>query len=91
MPDSPRADSDASQGDEVYEPKEGCVEFGQEFNPSDTPPADDEPRPHEPRPAPAPGVPVSDNDYDRLKDRARRRRDQEDAPAQEDAGATPSH
>jgi hypothetical protein len=71
-------------GDEPHgEPYDGCADAGLEFNPSE-PPREDSDRPERPRPAPAPGVPVSAEEYERLKDEARRRRERDDAPAQED-------
>ena len=67
------------------EPSPGCAEEGQEINPSDVP---NEATPEEmrkkPVPAPAPGVPISPQKYQRLKEEARRRRNQQDVPVQED-------
>jgi hypothetical protein len=61
----------------------GCADQGTEFNPADVP-EDDPESTGRTRPAPAPGVPVTNEEYERLKDEARRRRGRDDAPAQED-------
>jgi hypothetical protein len=67
------------------EPAPGCAEPGQEYNPSDAPDdSQQEERSEQPVPAPAPGVPVSEHEYQRLKEDARRRRKHPDVPAQED-------
>jgi hypothetical protein len=78
---APGHGTDKNQND----PSAGCGEPAREFSPSDEP--DDavpEQRRDRPVPAPAPGVPVSEKEYQRLKDTARRQVHKKDAPAQED-------
>jgi hypothetical protein len=78
---APGHGTDKNQSD----PSAGCGEPAREFSPSDVP--DDtgaDQRPEHPVPAPAPGVPVSEKEYQRLKDTARRPVHRKDVPAQED-------
>ena len=71
--------------DDCSRPLAGDVERGKEFNPSDEPENRDEDR-SAPRPAPAPRTPVSDDEYERLKEAARQKRQRPGGPAQEDPG-----
>jgi hypothetical protein len=67
------------------DPSPGCAERGQEINPADVPnEAESDETGKRPVPAPAPGVPISSQRYQRMKEKARRRRNQQDVPAQED-------
>ena len=66
-------------------PLPGSANPSEEFNPTDVPDHSERDDPGEhPRPAPAPGVPTADQEYERLKEGARWRRKQPEAPAQED-------
>jgi hypothetical protein len=64
-------------------PLAGDGERGREFNPSDVPEDCDGNR-SAPRPAPAPRTPVGSDEYDRLKEAARQKRQRPGGPAQED-------
>ena len=82
----PKSEDGRQKGEE--EPEEsapGCAEPAREFNPSVSPEdAEHEEQSDRPKSAPAPGTPVSEDEYQRLKEEARRRRTQPDVPAQED-------
>ena len=71
--------------DDSSRPLAGDGERGKDFNPSDEPENRDEDR-SAPRPAPAPRTPVSDDEYERLKEAARQKRQRPGGPAQEDPG-----
>jgi hypothetical protein len=73
---------DDEHGDNMR-PRAGDGERGKEFNPSDVPEDCDTER-SAPRPAPAPGSPVGGDEYDRLKEAARQKRQRPGGLAQED-------
>ena len=60
----------------------GVAEKGKSFDPKDLPEAGASP--DEPIAAPAPGLPVSDEEYERMKERARKTVISSDSIAQED-------
>ena len=78
----PQSDG-GDQRDDNLPPLAGDGERGREFNPSKVPEDCDSDR-SAPRPAPAPGSPVGDDEYDRLKEAARKERHRPGGPAQED-------
>ncbi len=64
--------------------RSGCASAGQEVNPLDIEDTGETGRPSPPLPIPSPGIPVPADEYDRLKEQAKTRRERQDAPAQED-------
>ena len=81
---SNRRQSDgADEHDDNSRPLAGDGERGREFNPNDVPEDRGGDR-SAPRPAPAPRTPVGDDEYDRLKEAARQKRQRPGGPAQED-------
>ena len=77
--------SDGDDHDDNVGPMAGDGERGKEFNPIDVP-EDCEANRAAPRPAPAPQTPAGHDEYDRLKEAARHRRQRPGGPAQEDSG-----
>jgi len=81
---SNRRQSDGGdEHDDSCRPLAGSGERGGEFNPSDVH-GDPHGDPSLPRPAPAPRTPVGDEEYRRLKEAARHKRQRPGGPAQED-------
>jgi hypothetical protein len=78
-----RPHSNGDEQDDECRPLEGVGERGREFSAADVPEDRDADR-RTPRPAPAPGTPTSNEEYDRLKEAARRKTPRRDGPAQED-------
>jgi hypothetical protein len=80
---SDNADRPRDCDEEEWQPQPGFGAGGERRSPADPAPE----RESEPAgPVPAPGVPVSDAEYRRLKEEARRRRIPKEAPDQEDPG-----
>ena len=71
--------------DDNIRPLAGDGERGREFNPIDVPEDFDGDR-SAPRPAPAPRTPAGEDEYNRLKEAARQKRQRPGGPAQEDSG-----
>ncbi len=80
---SNRQSDGGGEHDDNSPPLAGDGERGNEFNPSDVP-EDCEADRSAPRPAPAPRSPADDDEYDRLKEAARQKRQRPGGPAQED-------
>ena len=81
---SNRRQSDGSdEHDDNSRPLAGGGKRGREITPSDVP-EDRDADPSAPRPAPAPRTPVGDDEYDRLKEEARKKRQRPGGPAQQD-------
>lgn len=76
-------DSD-DQRDDSGQPRSGCANAGREVNPLDMDGTGATGRPSLPVAIPSPGIPVTTDEYDRLKEQARTRRQRHDVPAHED-------
>ncbi len=64
-------------------PKRGEAPGGESFDPEALPEEPESPE-EQPRPAPAPGLPISDEEYERLKESAKRGTGHRNKHAQED-------
>ena len=80
-----RQSDGGDEHDDNIRPLSGDGDQGRDFNPSDVPEDCDGDR-SAPRPAPAPQTPAGDDEYDRLKEAARQKRQRPGGPAQEDSG-----
>lgn len=81
-------DADDARDDECRA-QPGRGDAGPVVNPSDIEDTG-EFGPSQSLPIPSPGIPVSADEYDRLKEQAKTRRDRHEAPAQEDRPPTPT-
>jgi hypothetical protein len=68
---------------EGHPPASGASKIGEPFRPTDLPPDESMP-PGSRREAPSPGIPIPNDEYERLKEEAIRRKSLDDVPAQED-------
>lgn len=67
--------------------KRGEAPRGESFDPEALPEEPDRPE-EQPRPMPAPGLPISDEEYERLKEAAKRGPGRRNRHAQEDPATT---